>query len=695
MGVKTNDPQVLSSGELSKNQPPTNIIHYHHNHNNETMSSTSIMSSSSSEGNKTHLVRINVLGLAGITADRHRCRVPKGKKKNKKYPSPPEDMCAVVAVARDDHRKGVTGLKGTTGLSKPLSKTPSKDVVISSSASNGSNDGDSQTLSTRTSVSSTQRHIAVWSSGRDGGGGSSSSPPTGNVVSFKEELKKMDRSACDDSKSRKSNNPNSTEYAPKTFKLIVALTENSNHENKVAIPFGVANLNICGDNSPEGRTQVLDIPLLSLQQAKPLSDYANGIGDFNMIAVRSENNKMNDVPSSSKKLGKRNPFKRLLGMEGFQKVPTVAQRKAFSEAYSADATGDAILRIQLQVVSLEAAAGDRRNNKTASQLDQTVVDHGVVKPHSYIPEITSFPLDQPAEDITDSQSYEETVKTDQEETVTTDQCDEDDADDDNQSQDSLDSLLDGSETFLSYDGTGTLTGTIVSEGTGTVVSEGTGTIASGEETKNNAPSPDVITGGERSADSSKMATSTKTLESSAEPAAAVTTPDAAAPPPELPKAESDENKGEVKKDDSASAFQVLSTIFSAEDDYTLSFEKRPKLERKNRMGLAALRKYIPNCSTPNFGKDIEALDALLDDEITMVTADFFGKDVNVPICAAMKPDDYDDDETMTFQSLDMNQTMSTYTDLDRDYMAKHFRKSSKKKRNTERKKKAMEEIKGM
>jgi hypothetical protein len=85
----------------------------------------------------THVVRVTVLGLADIIVDR-------SKNKDKNAPAPPSEMRAIVAFSKN------STIKGTTSLSKPLARSPSNGIVMTteSKSRNHKDDDTYQTAGT-------------------------------------------------------------------------------------------------------------------------------------------------------------------------------------------------------------------------------------------------------------------------------------------------------------------------------------------------------------------------------------------------------------------------------------------------------------------------------------------------------------------------------------------------------------------
>lgn len=292
--------------------------------------------------NPTHVIRVNVLGMAGITVDRKKCNDICRKKD---HPAPPKNMRAVVAVARDSQ------IEGTTTPSKLLARSPSDDVIVTGTAVdgdetlavNGSRRGDDEQTQ-GTGLNNLHRHVAVWAS--------DDNRTLGSLVTF---------DACLSTSSLDQQNSTasvSSKYVPKSFELIVALSDDSKANNKVALPFGVANINISGDECPAGETIVLDLPILSLMQARPIASNENGMASYQMIAIKPKKAEADVAPQ------KQGAFGRLFGKKRDKKsprTPSIAKRSRFTEAYSADPSGDAILRVQLQVIEKVASKLQRES----------------------------------------------------------------------------------------------------------------------------------------------------------------------------------------------------------------------------------------------------------------------------------------------------------------------------------------------
>jgi hypothetical protein len=278
----------------------------------------------------THVVRVTVLGLAGITVDRSKCH-----ENTKDVPVPPSKMRAVVAFSRN------SAIRGTTALSKPLARSPNDDIVLTGSSVKSPKDDDTYTTGTLDRTTNRpQRHVAVWAS---------DNATLGSAVTFEANLQRS---------SSVNKSTSLSAFAPKSFELTIALTEDDGEENKVALPLGIANVAITGDECAHGHSMKLDLPVLRLEDAKPL-----GSQGYPMIAIapkQVEEPQQQQKKKLVQRLFKRNGSK----VQVTPKYPTMAARNAFASAYTMDEDGDAIIRVCLEVYErgseLERYFVDRR-----------------------------------------------------------------------------------------------------------------------------------------------------------------------------------------------------------------------------------------------------------------------------------------------------------------------------------------------
>lgn len=323
----------------------------------------------------THVVRVTVLGLAGITVDRSKCRY---SAKDEDLPASPSKMRAVVAFSRNSM------IRGTTTLSKPLTRSPNDDVVVTTTEAeevevpppadsgevlaksvetNGdklspathdsgtegaliAGGDDEATLETKSTKSSVvpppRRHLAVWAS-EEGKIGSS--------VTFEANLHRSDMGGT-----RKSTGASST-YAPKSYDLTIGLTEASdNDQAALALPLGVATLAVSGDESSRGENVTVDLPVWTLSQTRPL-DTSDGTGGYPVITLAPASETTSDGLTLKKK---RTGFQRLFSKKdkyGNITFPSSTERDAFAAAYSMDSAGDAILRVSVEVKEKDSTVG--------------------------------------------------------------------------------------------------------------------------------------------------------------------------------------------------------------------------------------------------------------------------------------------------------------------------------------------------
>jgi hypothetical protein len=256
----------------------------------------------------THVIRVSVLGLAGITVDRTKCR---DKAMKASCPATPSRMKTVVAFSRNSIMKGITA------QSKPLKPSPSDKVVI---GQQGKVLDDETATNTTGSSDRPKRHVALWTS---------ESSTSGSNVVFEASLQPI----------------GNNRFAPIPFDITIALAENDGKDHKIALPVGVATLAISGDECQDGKEILLDLPVISLKAARPLSKSGSekklgGLNGYPMIAISPCPKDMETRPSKLQRLFRRNIK---------PKTPNDAARSAFAKAYSMDPNGDAVLRISLTV----------------------------------------------------------------------------------------------------------------------------------------------------------------------------------------------------------------------------------------------------------------------------------------------------------------------------------------------------------
>lgn len=344
-------------------KPPTEDTGAQHSRTSSRSSDRVREKTFSGDSDVTHVVRVTILGLAGITVDKSKCRTTFTKGKTKDLPAPPSKMKAVVAFSRS------STIHGTTTLSKGLAQSPSEAIVVSTGQEEGvetpehrhsrRGEDDTATQSSQSSRSSEGsrplRHIAVWAS----------DCAMGSTVSFEASLHRSDKNVgVEQSRA-------SSPFVPKSFELTVALTEDDNESNKIALPCGVTSLAIAGDECKGGKAVSLDLPVLNLAQARPLASNKNGLGGFPMIGLAPMSSDPGPAGQEPGKKKKSNGLQRLFKKNGSEKLPSISERKAFLSAYSMDPTGDAVLRVALEVYEkgsdLEQILLERRQRSFSSR----------------------------------------------------------------------------------------------------------------------------------------------------------------------------------------------------------------------------------------------------------------------------------------------------------------------------------------
>lgn len=243
------------------------------------------------------------------------------------------------------------------GDDKPDEVNKSSSSASSSSAGSG---GQQQS----------ERFVAVWNddcSINDDVGTNQKLLNTSNAVAFEAEL--VPSSLDENEKNLPANNVGA--FAPKNFCVTLALVpdNNNNDENETissinemplfGIPIGFCNLTINGEETLNGRRRQLDLPL---------SSFKDFIGPLDrqspLIQLTKADDNVNDVKSSETKKTKKSKsiVKRIFKKSGkkganivatsiFQlgRPPSAEERNLFLERFGVDQSGDAIIRIALEV----------------------------------------------------------------------------------------------------------------------------------------------------------------------------------------------------------------------------------------------------------------------------------------------------------------------------------------------------------
>jgi len=270
-----------------------------------SVASTASCSSASPEHNSTtrkpgnratHIVRVKIVGLDGIQYKKQNENVLPGvSSKN------PKDLKAVVAIVREQN------IQATTRPSEHLS-AESRRIGR---------------LLRRSKTEFPSRCSALWSASK------------GATLVFETALTKL--VVTNESQS-------SAQYMPARFDLIAALTEDTPHQQKVALPVGLAEIVVSAND--DGETVSMELPLRSLNHFSEPRGHTNGLHGFRMISIRNKKDKANKA--SRGKWPAR--WMNKIPDDESEKVPSVAHRKAFSSAYFLDEGCDGVLRVEVQVV---------------------------------------------------------------------------------------------------------------------------------------------------------------------------------------------------------------------------------------------------------------------------------------------------------------------------------------------------------
>ena len=351
-----------------------------------------------------HVVRVTFLGVAGISANPHgHPQQQQSDGNNNSSPSLnfplPSNLRAVASVSRTYKSGGKP-----SGLSNCLTKPPpaatggggdsrSKTSQSDDNGRNNNNKGDgveivrpytpnrvenddkpNEVNKSSSSASSSagsegqqsERFVAVWNDDCINEIGTNQKLlNTSNAVAFEAELVP---SSLDENKNNLRAN-NAGAFAPKSFCVTLALVPDNNDENEqtisknemplFGIPIGFCNLTINGEETLNGRRRQLDLPLSSLKDfIGPLDRQSP------LIQLTKADDNVNDVKSETKKTKKsKSIVKRIFKKSGkkganndgatsiFQlgRPPSAEERNLFLERFGVDQSGDAIIRIALEV----------------------------------------------------------------------------------------------------------------------------------------------------------------------------------------------------------------------------------------------------------------------------------------------------------------------------------------------------------
>ena len=313
------------------------------------------------------VVRVTFLGVAGILAN------PQTDNERAQTESPqlhfplPSNLRAVASISRTYKSGG-----RPSGLSNCLSKPPSPGGV---------------TLSSALAAVEPERFVAVWND--DCKEVNQRLINKTNDVAFEAELVPLQ---CE------SENDPSTTFAPKTFCVTLGLVADTEEDETlkdggvvspmVAIPIGFSNLTITGEETLNGRRKQVDLPLTSVNNLigpfgveSPLIKLtkAGGAGAVAMSEGLKKKPK-NMVKRIFKKGAKsaNGAYNEANSIFQLGRPPNNEERNLFLERFSVDQSGDAIVRVALEVFprgsELEKAFKQKAKLRKKKQLKQAEME---------------------------------------------------------------------------------------------------------------------------------------------------------------------------------------------------------------------------------------------------------------------------------------------------------------------------------
>lgn len=281
-----------------------------------------------------YVIRVTFLGVAGILANTTSITDNERLQKDVSVNFPPPSKLRAVATISRTYKSGGK----PSGLSNYLSKPPSTG-------------GDSSENNSSNSAIYTERFVAVWND--DCTEVKKNLINTSNEVAFEADLVPSKRGS--------ENDPSST-FAPKMFCVTLGLVaDKEEHETPmegggvsplVAIPIGFSNLTITGEETLNGRRKQLDLPLTSVN---------NLIGPFGVESPLIMLTKSDGADATAKNREKTNKSKSLVkrmfkkgsksanGASQLGGLPNIAERNLFLQRFGVDQSGDAIVRVALEV----------------------------------------------------------------------------------------------------------------------------------------------------------------------------------------------------------------------------------------------------------------------------------------------------------------------------------------------------------
>lgn len=242
-------------------------------------------------------VKVNVLGMAGITADRSNCS--QESKDSTKAPAP-ERMAAVATFLCDSQ------IRAISSPSRPLKRSPADEVVMTGgSGTNGIAPG-------------LERHIALWEN--------EDSNPNASSVYLEAKLK---RAVC-------SNPAVAAAYARmsrQNFSIVVGLIDTKDDGDGLAYSIGETEVTISAEKA--NKILTLDLPI---QKAAPGSFVASPSKKVSVDSL---------TPKRKNRLGKL--FHKKDSKDAAEAKELAEIQCSFSSAYAVDPHGDAVIRVEIEV----------------------------------------------------------------------------------------------------------------------------------------------------------------------------------------------------------------------------------------------------------------------------------------------------------------------------------------------------------
>ena len=384
-----------------------------------------------------HIVRVKVLGLAGVVVD----NTP-----NEKSPSlPPEHMKAAIVLSRDGRPVGNANSSNgwaASNLSLPLRPSPGEDVVTPRDDVSFSGDTKASRMSTLTksslrmqqkdaekgavevappgSVRSAGRFLAVWDGAKNSRDGAE---PV--VLEFETPLARTESTSQAMSSAGAGDvsiaSVTTSRFAPKSFNIGIVLSPSvSGIDAGCAYPLGAACLTIIGDDAELGE-RVIDLPVLSTAATRPMVGPGSASKERKMVDLQTGRDirslkemeehltgvfsaAVSMSEANSSKVGKkksRSPLKKFLSKKskGDAKKTTAtplvtprSQLEVFPDKYSIDSSGDAVLRLSIEVypkpepdLSMPATVPAIAAKRRGSGSKITVVDDAQEKAQNSLP----------------------------------------------------------------------------------------------------------------------------------------------------------------------------------------------------------------------------------------------------------------------------------------------------------------------